>query len=62
MTCLAKGGGPKKMFQYCLNPYSFQHFLYFTAIQGHSGGTIVDPTLQDNVLLPRRVHLPHREH
>ena len=22
------------------------------AIQGHSGGTLVDPTLQDNVLLP----------
>ena len=30
-------------------------FLYFRAIQGHSGGTLVDPTLQDNVLLPRDV-------
>ena len=27
-------------------------FLYFLAIQGHSGGDLVDPTLQDNVLLP----------
>ena len=26
--------------------------MYFRAIQGHSGGTLVDPTLQDNVLLP----------
>ena len=43
---LAKGGGPKKRFQYCLNPKSSKHF------QGHSGGTLVDPTLQDNVLLP----------
>ena len=38
--------------QYCLNPNSSKHFLYFRAIQGHSGGTLVDPALQDNVLLP----------
>ena len=50
ITFLAKGGGPKKRFQYCLNPIF--HFLYFRAIQGHSGGTLVDPKLQDNVLLP----------
>ena len=49
---LAKGGGPKKRFQYCLNPNSSKHFLYFRAIQGHSGGTLVDTALQDNVLLP----------
>ena len=30
---LAKGGGPKKRFQYCLNPNSSRHFLYFRAIQ-----------------------------
>ena len=51
-TFLAKGGGPKKSFEYGLNPNSSKHFLYFRAIQGHSGGKIVDPTLQDNVLLP----------
>ena len=45
---LAKGGGPKKRFQYCLNPNSSKHFLYFRAIQGQAGCT---PTLQDNVLL-----------
>ena len=28
------------------------NILYFRAIQGHSGGPLVDPTLQDNVLLP----------
>ena len=53
ISFLAKGGGPKKRFQYCLNPDSSKHFLYFRAIQGDSGGTlVVDPTLQDYVLLP----------
>ena len=52
ITFLAKGGGPKKRFQYCLNPNSSKHFVYFRAIQGHSGGTLVDPALQDNVQLP----------
>ena len=52
ISILARGGGPKKRFQYWLNPNSSKHFLYFIAIQGHSGGNIVDPELQDNVLLP----------
>ena len=52
ISFLAKGGGPKKRFQYCLNPNSSKHFLYLRATQGHSGGTLVDPTLQDNVLSP----------
>ena len=45
-------GGPKKSVQYFLNLNSSEHFLYFRAIQGHSGAALVDPTLQDNVLLP----------
>ena len=36
ITFLAQGGGPKKRFQYCLNPNSSKHFVYFRAIQGHS--------------------------
>ena len=52
ISFLAKGGGPKKWFQCCLNSSSSKHVLYFRAIQRHSGGTLVDPTLQDNVLLP----------
>ena len=47
---MAKGGRQKKMVQHCLNPFFSEHVLYFRAIQGHSGGTLVDPTLQDNVL------------
>ena len=34
---LQRGGGPKKRFQYCLNPYSAETILYLRAIQGHSG-------------------------
>ena len=52
ITFLAKGGGPKKRFECCSNPNSSKHFLYFRAIQGHSGGNIVDPAFKDNVLLP----------
>ena len=51
MSYLAKGGGPKKRFQYCSNPHSSKHLLYFKAIHRHSGGNLVDPALQDNVLL-----------
>ena len=35
-----------------MNPNPSRHFLYFRAIQGHSGCNLVDPTLQDSVLLP----------
>ena len=49
LNSLAKGGGEKKRFQYCLNPHSSDKFLHFRAIQGHFGN-LVDPLLQDNVL------------
>ena len=49
---MAKSGGQKKRFQYCLNPNYPHQLLYFRAIQGHSGSTI-NPALQDNVLLPK---------
>ena len=52
ITYLAKGRGHKKRFQYCLNPHSSKLFLYFRAIQRHSGNNLADPTLQDNVLFP----------
>ena len=50
ISFLAKGGGPKKKFQYCVNPNYSKHFLYFRSIRGHSGKYLVDPILQDNVL------------
>ena len=51
ISVLAKGGGQKKRFQYCVDPNYPQKFLYLRSIQGHSGSTI-NPALQDNVLLP----------
>ena len=47
-----KGRGEKKRFLYCLSPYSSDKFLCFRAIEGHSGGNLVDPLLHNNVLLP----------
>ena len=54
---LAKGGGQKKRFQYCLKPNKPERLLFLRAIQGHSGRAHsgyapIDPVLQDNVLLP----------
>ena len=48
---MAGGGGNKKRFQYCIDP-SGQEILYFRVLQGHSGRYPIDPTLQDNVLIP----------
>ena len=50
-STLAKGGGNKKIFQYCTDP-SGQEILYLRALQGHSGRNLMDPSLQDNVLIP----------
>ena len=47
----AGGGGNKKRFQYCTDP-SGQEILYLRALQGHSGRNLIDPSLQDNVLIP----------
>ena len=48
---MAGGGGIKKRFQYCTDP-SGQEFLYLRALQGYSGRNPIDPSLQDNVLIP----------
>ena len=51
ISVLAKGGGQKKIFQYCLNPNYSHQFLYLQVIEGLSGSTI-DPALHDNVRSP----------
>ena len=48
---MAGGGGNKKIFQHCTDP-SGQEILCLRAIQGHSGRNLIDPSLQDNVLIP----------
>ena len=53
ISILAREGGQKKRFQYCLNPDSSRQILYCRSIQRHSGGIAIDSELQDNVLLPK---------
>ena len=47
-SSMAGGGGNKKIFQYCTD--SSGATLYLRALQGHSGRSLIDPTLQDNVI------------
>ena len=42
--------GNKKRYQYCTD--SSGAILYLRALQGHSGRSLIDPTLQDNVIIP----------
>ena len=48
---MAGWGGSKKRFQYCIDS-SGQEILFPRALQGHSGRNPIDPSLQDNVLIP----------
>ena len=48
-ACLAAGGGSKKRYQYCSDDSG--RILYLRALQGHSGSNLIDPTLQDNVVI-----------
>ena len=50
-STVAKGGGNKKRIQHCTDP-SGQEILYLRAVQGHSGRNLIDPSSQDNVLIP----------
>ena len=49
-STMARGGGNKKIFQYCI--VSPGEILYLRALQGHSGRILIDSSLQDNVLIP----------
>ena len=48
-ACLAAGGGSKRRYQYCSD--NLGTIIYLRALQGHSGSNLIDPTLQDNVLM-----------
>ena len=48
---MAGGGGSKKRFQFCTD-LSGQEILCLRALQGHTGRNPIDPSLQDNVLIP----------
>ena len=49
IACLAAGGGPKRRYQYCSDYLG--SIIYLRALQGHSGDSLVDLALQDNVLI-----------
>ena len=48
---MAAGGGAKRRFQYCADD-SGTIIVYFRALQGHSGRNLIDPSLEDNVVIP----------
>ena len=48
-ACLAAGGGSKRRYQYCSDDSG--RILYLRALPGHSGSNLMDPTLQDNVVI-----------
>ena len=48
-ACLAAGGGAKRRYQYCTDDSGI--IIYFRALQGHSGRNLIDPSLQDNVVI-----------
>ena len=49
-ACLAAGGGVKRRLQYCTDDSGT--IVYFRALQRHSGRNLIDPSLQDNVVIP----------
>ena len=49
-ACLAARGGVRRRFQYCTDDWGTN--VYFRAPQGHSGRNLIDPSLQDNVVIP----------
>ena len=50
-STMASDGGNKKRFQYCTDP-SGQEILCLRALLSHSGRNLIDPSLQDDVLIP----------
>ena len=49
-ACLTARGGAKMIFQNCTDDSGI--IIYFRALQGHSGRNLIDPSLQDNVVIP----------
>ena len=46
---MAAGGGAKRRFQCCTDDSGI--IVYFRALQGHSGRSLSDPSLQDNMII-----------
>ena len=50
-ACLAAGGGSKRRYQYSSDISGT--IVYLRALQGHSERSLIDPSLQDNVIIQR---------
>ena len=48
-ACLAAGGGAKRRYQYCTDDSG--KLVYLRDLHGHSGRNLIDPSLQDNVVI-----------
>ena len=48
-ACLSAGGGAIRRYQYCTDDSGI--IVYLRALQGHSGRNLIDPSLQDNVVI-----------
>ena len=48
-ACLAAGGGAKRRYQYCTDISGTN--IYFRPLQEHSGRNLIDPSVQDNVII-----------
>ena len=46
---MAAGGGSKRRYQYCSD--NLGTIIHLRALQGHSGNNLIDPMLQDNVVI-----------
>ena len=62
MNHLQKGGGPKKRFQYCVDPHSADTILLLRAIQGHSGGKHIDAYIARQRVVTERNFAEHIYH
>ena len=49
LACLAAGEGSKRRYQYCSDDSGT--ILYLRALRGHSGSNLIDPALQENVVI-----------
>ena len=58
-SCLTAGGGTKRRYLYCSDNSGI--ILYLRALQGHSGHSLIDLVLQDNVIIQRGLfhHICH---
>ena len=58
-ACFPAGRGSKRRYQYCSD--NSGTIIYLRALQGHSGRNLIDPLLQDNVIIQRGLfhHIYH---